>query len=141
MTIEVVGSLVIVLNIVLFSTPLAQVKSVVRSNSTESLPATIVTMMVFQNAVWTLYGSLLDAPVIYVPSIVCFEIVVFQGIVLLATATQSAVPFDIGFLKMLWASSDIVVPTQMTSVSLPMASTKHTPRNKTPNTTTQQISV
>ncbi|TYZ61054.1 hypothetical protein PybrP1_002659 [[Pythium] brassicae (nom. inval.)] len=67
---EYVGALAILYGALLYASPLATVVAVVRTKSAESIPLAMVGVGATSNAVWIVYGCMLDDPLVTAPAAV-----------------------------------------------------------------------
>lgn len=67
---QYIGALAILYGVLLYASPLATVVDVVRTKSVASVPLAMVVVGATSNAVWIVYGCLLDDPLVMAPATV-----------------------------------------------------------------------
>eukprot|EP00931_Biecheleriopsis_adriatica_P104663 TRINITY_DN79308_c0_g1_i1.p1 TRINITY_DN79308_c0_g1~~TRINITY_DN79308_c0_g1_i1.p1 ORF type:complete len:329 (+),score=69.20 TRINITY_DN79308_c0_g1_i1:81-1067(+) len=94
--INVLGQLITVFNVILYSSPLARLGSVLRSRNSAAFSATLTAVGVANNAFWTLYALLIEDIVVLLPSVLGYALSFFQ--VLVIFWCRGYLPFDLSFL-------------------------------------------
>lgn len=116
--INILGHTITLFNIVLFAAPLAKLGSILRTRSATSLPTAMIVISAVNNALWTLYGILIQDMVVLLPSILGFLLSGFQVLVLLWCHHQ--LPFDLAFLLLPCRDRDNKVqPTEASKGAAP----------------------
>mmetsp|Transcript_74011 Transcript_74011/g.239272 ORF Transcript_74011/g.239272 Transcript_74011/m.239272 type:complete len:322 (-) Transcript_74011:121-1086(-) len=94
--INTLGHTITVFNIILFAVPLTKLGSILRTRNASSLPTAMTCISVVNNAVWSLFGLMIEDIVVLFPSVLGFCLSSFQVLVILWC--QGSLPFDLGFL-------------------------------------------
>jgi uncharacterized protein with PQ loop repeat len=102
-TLNVLGQIITLFNIVLFSVPLASLGTILKTKNCASLPTAMTIVSTLSNGVWSVYASLIKDMVVLLPSILGFALCFFQVLVLLWC--HSKLPFDLSFLLLPCRSS------------------------------------
>ncbi|KRY00645.1 Sugar transporter SWEET1, partial [Trichinella pseudospiralis] len=77
-TLNNLGKMCLVLNVLNFASPLAVLKEVIKSKSCESLPLPLCAANLIVAAQWFLYGLLVSDPYIKIPNMIGIALAVFQ---------------------------------------------------------------
>merc|ERR1719158_2393476 len=83
-------------NLVLFASPLTKLGEILRTRNSTSLPIAMTTMFFSSNAMWTIYGHLIEDMVVHLSSVLGFILSTFQLLVI--AWCRHLLPFDLGFL-------------------------------------------
>lgn len=74
---EVIGCIGIFVSLIFFASPLANLRSVIRAKSTESLPFSMILSSFIVTLLWFVYGELINDPFIQVPNFIgCLLLIV-----------------------------------------------------------------
>lgn len=92
---RVIGIIAIVCGFALYASPFATIAHVLRSRSTESIPIGMVLVGTLSNAVWVLYGVLVQDQIILIPTIVNTCLCVLQLLLYVAFRPRSSRSFSL----------------------------------------------
>jgi len=107
--INLLGQAITIFNIFLYSCPLMNLGTVLRTRNSSPFPAFMVGINVVNNALWSIYALLIEDVVVLMPSMVGYACSVFQ--VLLILWCRGRLPFDLGFLLLVAQKTKLEAPT------------------------------
>mmetsp|Transcript_52731 Transcript_52731/g.119878 ORF Transcript_52731/g.119878 Transcript_52731/m.119878 type:complete len:161 (-) Transcript_52731:220-702(-) len=90
---SLLGLLMIAVNLLLFSAPLAEVGKVLRTKDASPLPFAIVSASMVNNAMWSIYGVMIRNNAVMIPSVVGYLLAGFQ--LLLVAWCRDYLPLDL----------------------------------------------
>lgn len=94
--INLLGQSITVFNIFLYSSPLMNLGTALRTRNSSQFPTFMVGVNVLNNALWSVYALLIEDMVVLVPSLMGYACSFFQALLILWC--RSYLPFDLAFL-------------------------------------------
>mmetsp|Transcript_58939 Transcript_58939/g.95993 ORF Transcript_58939/g.95993 Transcript_58939/m.95993 type:complete len:324 (-) Transcript_58939:20-991(-) len=94
--INLLGQSITVFNIFLYSSPLMNLGTALRTRNSSQFPSFMVGVNVLNNALWSVYALLIEDMVVLIPSLMGYACSFFQALLILWC--RSYLPFDLAFL-------------------------------------------